>query len=147
MHSELPAVAVEMRERELVLLASQLRERTVKERPVQGHRRLMRAHMSLECGRGKWGGGGESGMCRTLGWDKMVKEFKCHAKDSGCFHELQRKQQQGFSSREPIILCSPRMAMLVGLPTIAFHSGYYQLNDQLEFWGSFWFMLPSPSCI
>lgn len=56
MHSELPAVAVEMRERELVLLASQLRERTVKERPVQGHRRLMRAHMSLECGRGKWGG-------------------------------------------------------------------------------------------
>lgn len=42
-----------MRERELVLLASQLRERTVKERLAQGHMRLTRPDMSLECGQGK----------------------------------------------------------------------------------------------
>lgn len=42
-----------MRERELVSSASQSRERTVKERLVQGHMRLTRPDMSLECAQGK----------------------------------------------------------------------------------------------
>lgn len=53
MHSELPAIAAEVKERELVLLADQLTERTVqeKERLLQGHWRLTRPDTSLECGR------------------------------------------------------------------------------------------------
>lgn len=50
MYSELSAMAAEMRERELILIASQLRVSRVKERLVQGHRRLTGPDTSLECG-------------------------------------------------------------------------------------------------
>ena len=52
MHSELPAIAAEMKERELVSPGDQLRERRVREKGklLQGHRRPTTPDMSLECG-------------------------------------------------------------------------------------------------
>lgn len=53
MHSELPAIAAETKERELVSPGGQLRERTVREKgkQEQGHWRVTTPDMSLECGR------------------------------------------------------------------------------------------------
>ena len=52
MHSELPAIAADTKERELVSPGDQLRERTVREKGklLQGHGRVTTPDMSLECG-------------------------------------------------------------------------------------------------